>query len=109
MIKEATIREFLLTQQAEKKANKTAREMKAKREQLELEMISALHDNQRVEPCDYKLAIEEYEKRYIPSYKDCAIEFGGGEAAVIQWVDENHPHEQAERIVVEMKPQKKAA
>ncbi len=108
MIKEATIREFLLCQQAEKKANKTAREMKARKEQLELEMINALHENQRVEPCDYKLAIEEYEKRYIPSYKDCAIDFRG-EAAVLEWVDENHSHEQAERIMVEMRPQKKAA
>ena len=108
MIKADTVTEYLLAGQETKRLAKRLKELKAREDQLELEMIAALEGKQRVEPsCGWKLAVEKYEKKYCPSYKACAIEFAT-ELDVIKWVDEHNPHEEAKRLVVEMKPQKLA-
>ncbi len=108
MIKADTISEYLFTQQQRKKIDKQSRELKAREDALEAEMIAALKDNQRVEACGYKLALERFLKPFRPSYKTCAIELTS-ELRVNEWVEFNDPQEMGERLIVEIKPQKKAA
>jgi hypothetical protein len=108
MIKADTINEYLFCEQQRKNFDRQARDMKARQEQLEAEMIEALEANQRVEKCGYKLAVETFIKRFYPSYKTCAIDLSS-ESLVIQWVDENDPKEEGKRLVVAIDRKKEKA
>jgi hypothetical protein len=108
MIKESTILELELTRQAETRANKTAKELHAKRVGLEAEIINALEAKQRVEGTRYRLAIETFIKTFIPSYKTCAIELSS-EQAVTEWVIDHDPEEEGKKLVVEVRAPKSRA
>jgi len=108
MIKESTILELELTRQAETRANKTAKELHAKRLQLEAGLIAAVEANQRVEGTRYRLAVETFVKTFVPSYKQCATDLAG-EGAVKEWVIDHDPEEMGKKLVVEVRAPKSRA
>lgn len=108
MIKEATIMEYLFTQQRRKKLTREALELKAREDQLEAEMITALEGKQRVEVGAFKLSIKKFIQAFRPSYKDCAVELAS-EVKVLEWVKAHDPKKEAKELVVEVRKQSKAA
>lgn len=108
MIKENTILELEMLRQAETRANKTAKELHAKRVDLEAEIIAAFEAKQRVEGTRYRLSVDTFTKPFIPPYKQCAIELSS-EKEVFDWVEKHNPEEEGKKLIVEVRPQRKAA
>ncbi len=108
MIKENRILELELLRQNETRANKHAKELHAQRVGLEAELIAAVEANQRIEGTRYKLSVDTFTKPFIPPYKTCAIELSS-EQAVFDWVEKHNPEEEGKKLVVEVRPQRKAA
>jgi hypothetical protein len=93
LITKKQIDRYLELSSVVEQAGKALEAIKKQRNDLKAELVAALKTPHRIEDTvRYRVMLTTAEKRYIPRYKECAIEHAG-EAWVDEWVEKHNPHE----------------